>query len=423
MYEKEHVMATQLVPQLVFNAVDKQFGNLGYLVIDSTIRGRCAGGIRMQRGTTLTELTYLAKTMTLKFGLLGIPFGGAKAGIIADPLLPRKRKLKILKAFGRSLSSFLKNGYFPGSDMGTNDNDIAYVLGAANLVAKAAKKTRASSHTYTGWTVFASAKAAADTLSLDLSNCTVAIQGFGKVGSSVAEVISQTGANIVAVSTREGAIYDRHGLNPGKLLKLKDEVGDDLVRDYGKATRITKEDLLGLGTDILFPCAGSWSIDSSNVEKIKSKIICPGANIPVTLDAEENLFERGMVCLPDFVTNCGGVLGGYLRSFLSDREIRNIIDGQYVKMVSGILELSKSKNMSPRRISQRMAERRFLEMKLNIERRNLRNELFRIGSRLLTKRLIPKTLLRFTAPARIAFQFKNRKFVRETDDETRTNLG
>lgn len=417
------MMATQLAPQRIFNIVDKQLGNLGYLVIDSTVNGRSAGGIRMQPNTTLTELTHLAKTMTRKFGLLGIPFGGAKAGIVADPFLPPKRRLKILRAFGRSLSPFLKTGYSPGSDMGTSDDDIVYLMRAANLTAKATRGTRTSSHTYTSWTVFASTKAAADTMRLDLSNCTVAIQGFGKVGSSIAEVIAPTGAKIVAVSTREGAIYDRHGLSPEKLLKLKDEVGDDLVKTYQKATPIAKEDLLCLGTDILFPCAGSWSINSSNVEKIKSKIVCPGANIPITPDAEENLFERGMICLPDFVTNCGGVLGGYLRSFLSEGEIRNIIEGQYVKVVSGILKLSKSKNMSPRRISQRMAERRFLEMKWRFERRNLRNELFRIGSRLLTKRLIPKTLLRLSAPARIAFQFKNREFVREIVEEAQTSLG
>lgn len=412
-------MATRArVPQLVFNAVDKQLGSLGYLVIDSTIRGRSAGGIRMQPNTTLTELTHLAKTMTRKFGLLGIPFGGAKAGIIADPFMPRKRKMNILEAFGRSLSPFLKNGYFPGSDMGTNDDNIMRVLRAANLAVKAAK-TRTSSHTYTSWTVLASAKAAADTLKLNLSNCTVAIQGFGKVGSSVAKAISQTGAKIVAVSSREGAIYDRHGLNPGKLLKLKDEVGDHLVRTYEKASSVSKEDLLSLETDILFPCAGSWSINSSNVENIKSKIICPGANIPITLDAEEYLYEREMVCLPDFVTNCGGVLGGYLRSFLSESSIRNIIDGQFAKLVSGILELSKSKNMSPRKIAQTMAERRFLETKLKFEQRSLRNELFQIGSKLLTRRLIPKTLLRFSAPARTAFQFKNRKYVRAVVDEAR----
>lgn len=414
------MMSTRFVPQLIFNAVDKQLGHLGYLVIDSTIRGRSTGGIRMQPDTTLTELTYLARTMTLKFGLLGIPLGGAKAGIIADPFLPRKRKLEILRAFGRSLSPFLKNGYFPGSDMGTNDDDIICIMKAASLARKSTKN-RTSSHTYTSWTVLASVKAAADTLKLNFSNCTVAIQGFGKVGSSVAKAISDTGAKIVAVSTREGAIYDRHGLDIGKLLKLKDEVGDDLVRTYEKATRIAKDDLLSLEVDILFPCAGSWSINSSNVEKIKSKIICPGANIPLTLDAEANLFERGIICLPDFVTNCGGVLGGYLRSFLSERRIRNIIDKRFVKMVSSILELSKSKNTSPRRIAQKMAERKFLETKLKFEQRNVRNELFRIGSEVLTRGLVPKTLLRFLAPVRIAFQFGNKEFVRETLNEAHTN--
>ncbi len=411
-------MAKRFVPELTFKAVDKQLGHLGYLVIDSTIRGKSAGGIRMQPNVTLKELTYLAKTMTLKFGLLGIPFGGAKAGIIANPFLPRERKLEFLKAFGRSLSAFLKNSYLPGSDMGTNDDDIIYIMKAANLAVKA-PGTRTSSHAYTSWTALASVKAAVDILGLNLSNCTVAIQGFGKVGSSIAKAISQTGASIVAVSTREGAIYNGHGLDLEKLLKLKDEVGDDLVSEYEKAKSIAKEDLLRLDVDILFPSAGSWSINSSNVEKIKSKIICPGANIPLTLDAEETLFRKGTICLPDFVTNCGGVLGGYLRSFMDERKIRNIIDGQFAKMVTSILELSKSKNVSPRKIAQKMAERKFLETKLKFERRNVKNELFRIGSEVLARNLVPKTVLRFFSSARIAFQFGKEEFMGELANEER----
>lgn len=406
-----------MVPELIFNAVDKQLGHLGYLVIDSTIRGRSAGGIRMQPDTTLDELTHLAKTMTLKFGVLGIPFGGAKAGIIADPSLPRERRLEILRAFGRSLSPFLKSGYFPGSDMGTNDDDVIYIMKAAGVGARIRrpKKTRgSSSHTYTSWTVLASAKAAASALKFELSSCAVAVQGFGKVGSAVSEAISQAGAKVVAISTREGAIYNRNGLDVGKLLKLKAEVGDDLVKTYKKATKISKEDLLSLDVDILFPCAGSWVIDSSNVKKIESKIICPGANIPLTPEAEERLFKREVVCLPDFLTNCGGVLGGYLRSFMSERNIRNVIDGQFTEMVSDILELSKLRNMSPRRIAEEKARKRFLDTKLRFERKNLKNELFRIGSGVLTRGLMPKPLLQLLAPLRIAFQFRSKEFVSET---------
>lgn len=386
--------------QQTINVVDDQLGHLGYLVIDSTIRGKSAGGIRMQPNVTLTELISLARTMTLKCGLLGLPFGGAKAGIIADPLLPRERKVEILRAFGKNLRPFLKNGYLPGSDMGTDYDDIILVMKSANPTWNTTTK-RTSSHTYTGWTVFASAKAAVDTLKLKLSNCTVAIQGFGKVGSSVAEAISQTGATVVAVSTSEGAIYDQNGLDIEKLLKLKEEVGDALVRTYEEASIIAKEDLLLLGVDVLFPCAGSWSINSSNVEKVKSKIICPGANIPLTPDAEENLFGRGILCLPDFVTNCGGLLGGHLGFFLNETEIRNIVDGRFFEMVTGILELSQSKNMSPRKVAQRMAERRFLEKKLKLEQRNLRNAFSQIGSELLSSRLVPKTLSQFLAPVRI----------------------
>lgn len=393
-------METGFSSQLAVNVTDDQLGHLGYLVIDSTIRGKSAGGIRMQPNVTLTELTNLARTMTLKSGLLGLPFGGAKAGIIADPFLPRKRKKEILKAFGKNLSPFIKNGYFPGSDMGTDNDDIILVMKSATPRWKATSKGT-SSHTYTGWTVFASAKAAAEKLKLRLSNCTVAIQGFGKVGSSVAEAISQTEATVVAVSTNEGAIYEPNGLDIEKLLRLKEEAGDDLVRKYEKATTIAKEDLLLLGVDILFPCAGSWSINSSNVEKVKSKIICPGANIPVTPEAEENLFRKGKLCLPDFVTNCGGILGGHLGFFLSETEIRNVVTGRFSEMVTKILELSESKNMSPRKVAERIAQRRFLEKKLKLEQRNLGNVLSQISSEWLSSRLMPETLRRFLAPLRI----------------------
>ena len=313
--------------QLVYNIIDKKSSLQGYLAVDSTVNGRAYGGLRIVPATSPTTLFQVARAKTLKYGFLGLPLGGAKAAIIGDPEAPLEEKQRLLKSFGESLMPFLKTRSFvPAGDFGTADDDIKFMLTANGLKVQPRSLTGRSSF-YTGLTVFTAAVRAAQHIGLDLSRASAAIEGFGKVGSSVARAFWERGVRVVAISTIKGALYCEKGLDVGQLIRLHDQVGSKVVQAYQKAQQIDKSKLLELEVDLLLPCAGPFSINSDNAGRVAAKIICPGANVPTTSEAEQVLFQRGALSLPDFVTNCGGVLGSSME-FAGLREgfIRQFID-------------------------------------------------------------------------------------------------
>ncbi len=354
------------------------------MVVDSAIRGRCCGGVRASSEVTLEETILLAKRMTLKYGFLGIPLGGAKVGIrIRGSLSKLNRKLAFTKA-GKILSPFITGGsYSTGTDMGTSNEDIDCLLNAATNEQK--NRKHAPTPLYTSWTMLASASEALNQLGLEMDDSTVAIEGFGKIGSSAANAFSAAGARIIAISTEKGAIHSSKELDVAKLMEMKREYGDDLVNYYTGAKRITKSALLCLPTDILLPCAGSWTIGSANAHKLRAKIICPGANVPVREEAEETLFNRKVLSLPDFVSNCGGVLGAFMGSSISEQGKKEIIEKYFGKRVSQVIQSSREEGIPPTKVAQKIATARFNETKAKSETGDLKGRVSQ-----LVKQAIPE---------------------------------
>ncbi|MCJ7646137.1 hypothetical protein MUO65_04455 [bacterium] len=387
--------------QLICNIIDKKLGLLGHIVIDSTVDGHSCGGLRMLPDVSISELQGLARVMTLKFSFLGMSEGGAKAGIIADPSMAGEEKLALLRTFAESASPLLKTrAYVPASDMGTNNEDIRYMLESIGLKTPPSKVQRTEEGGfYVGFSVFAGALASAKHIDLDLSQSTLAVEGFGKVGSSVAKVFWQKGTKVVAISTLKGAIYNPDGLDVDRLILLKDEVGDDVVNVYGKAKIIENSELLILDIDILSPCARHHSINLENVEKIKAKIISPGANIPVTREAAEVLWRKGKLYLPDFITNCGGILGGNMEvAGLSEKFIENFIIQELGRKISEIIEVSQKKNLSPVEIAEMEIEKKFSRIKAKGREKTPRSRLFDFALKVYKKNLVPKCLAKVYAP-------------------------
>jgi len=351
-----------MLPELVYGFYRKRLGFIGYLVIDSTIEGKSCGGVRESQSVTLDEVKKLARNMTLKYGFLRIPMGGAKAGLRINDTLSKEKRKPIIAEFGRTLNRFIKNGYFiPGTDMGTSEEDVTWLMNAAKEQRNGYVNIE-SGHApeYTGWTMVNSARQATK-----LENATVAIQGFGKVGSSAARIFSEDRAKIVAVSTCKGAIHNPRGLDTDRLIDLRNKCGDDLVNAYHKCRRVPRDHLLELPVDILLPCAGSYLVNSTNAHKIKAKVICPGANIPLTDQAEQILFKRGIICIPDFVSNSGAVLGNYMANYASRTKIKKIIDEEFSRAVYELLKTSKERNTYPKGLAMQIAIRRFYEIKKN----------------------------------------------------------
>jgi len=387
--------------QLVCNVIDKKLGLLGHIVIDSTINGHSCGGLRMSPDVSISELQGLARVMTLKFSFLGINEGGAKAGIIANPCMPREAKLALLRTFAEIASPLLKShAYIPASDMGTNNEEIKTMLESIGLrVPQNNVETGENGEFYVALSVFAGAQAAARYVGSDMAQSTVAIEGFGKVGSSVAKVFSQRGTKVVAISTVKGAIYNPDGLDVPKLIQMKNEIGEDVVNVYEDAKKIGKSELLTLDVEILSPCARHHSINLRNVEKIRANIICAGANIPVTAEAVEVLWRREKLYLPDFVTNCGGILWGSMRhAGLNVNFIENFIIQEIGSKISAIIEASKKSNTSPMRVAEIEAEKKFSRIKAGHNKKTAKSRLFDMALRVYKKNLVPRFLVKLYAP-------------------------
>jgi glutamate dehydrogenase (NAD(P)+) len=373
---------------------------IGYLVIDSIIGDHSHGGLRLMPEIDEEEISILAHGMTLKFGFLGLPHGGAKAGVVGNPEAPYKERLELFKNFGQAIAPFLVNRIFiPATDMGTEMSDIRYMVKSAGIPLRRRDFSVDRTGYYTALTVFTAIKQATRHLGLNISGSTVAIEGFGKVGAALAGLLSDTNARVTAISTSRGAIYNPKGLNMTRLNQLAIEAGSRVVDIYDDAEHIDCESLLELPVDILCPCARHNSIHTGNSNRISARVICPGANHPVTEEAERVLFEKGIISLPDFVTNCGGVLGGTMEfASVKKGKIEKFIDLSIGPRVAFLLDEAARSNVPPTEIAMPLALRRFEEMHRKAARPTTTARIFGFALDLYRRGLIPGPIVGTLAP-------------------------
>ncbi len=308
--------ADELGPEKILHVYDPAVGMKAVVVVDTTSYGRAGGGTRMLPDITTEEITWLARAMTHKYAILDLPVGGAKAGIWADPGVQGLPREAIFRAFGRALKPLLEAGIGLGADLGTYSEDFTIMREAAGLAPRiwslsgVEKDGEPIENHVTGYGVVAAAKAACEFAGIDLSGATVAIEGFGKVGGGVARYMAEEGTKVVAISTIYGTAYNEDGLDIGKLLDERKESGDRAVQEYKDAQHIDRGAIYFLPVDILVPGARPYVIDRGNVSRVQAKVISSGANIPITDEAAEVLFQRGIHFVPDFISNAGAVLSG-----------------------------------------------------------------------------------------------------------------
>jgi glutamate dehydrogenase (NAD(P)+) len=383
----------------IFTAV--RDGNvLGYVAIDSTVGGRSCGGLRMLPDIDEAEIQALARTMTLKYGFLGLPQGGAKAGVLGNPEAPRAERLERLVEFGFAIKSLLHTKvYIPTSDMGTQIEDIRHMLNTVGIRIGPRDLRNDSSGYYTALSVLAGVIQSARHIGLNLSKCTAAIEGFGNVGRPLANLLDNAGIKVVAISTSRGGLYNPRGLEVDRLIQLAKEAGSQVVEIYREGQFIKHEALLELPVDILCPCARWNSIHSGNAARISARIICPGANNPVAPDVERTLFERGTLCLPDFVTNCGGVLGGTMEfASVSREKITAFIDRHIGERISWLLNETKAKSVLPRDVATPLALHRFEKVAQSAAHPTPISRLFNVGLEFYRRGWIPGSLVSALSP-------------------------
>lgn len=328
------------------------------VVVDNTALGPSIGGVRVSQYVTAKEVARLARTMTLKNSIAGLSHGGGKAGIIADP--KDSKAERYFRLFARQIEGL--HDYIPGPDMGSNEESMAWVydeIGRAVGLPEEIGGLPLDKLGATGYGIAECAEVACPYAGIELKGAKVAIHGFGGVGRAVAKFLSQRGAAIVAVSDTKGTIYNGDGIDISGLIETKSSTGS--VINYRNGIVKKPDEIFSLQCDILIPAATPDVINEYNVNEIKASLILQGANIPVTDDAEETLHKRGIISVPDFIANAGGVIMAameYARRV--EKEAFDAISARIKNNTKLILEKSIKDNALPRKVAIEIATERVL---------------------------------------------------------------
>jgi len=372
----------------------------GYLAIDSTINGKAWGGIRFQKEISETEILRMAHAMTLKFGFSGIPQGGAKAVIIGDPDAPHSDRLNELIRFGRKIRPFLHEGSFnPAGDMGTSNADIEYMLRSLNVEKQLSNYRSSLSGFYTAVSVAAGAASAMQHSGKSLRDASVVIDGFGSVGSNLAMILTNLGAKVIGIGNSSGAVYQPGGIRLYRFVRFLKGYGPAAIQAYPDGVPLTTDQLISLPADIVCPCSIHYRIRSRNADTIQARIVCAGSNLPVTSQAESHLMDKGVLCLPHFITNCGGVLGGTMEfASIPVRKIQSIIYTKIKSATSQLLLMSEELRVPCAEIAEAVAQNSFKVMKRRAGSPGLKEHLMRLIVNTHHMRLLPQALVGAIAP-------------------------
>ena len=294
----------------------------GFRVTHNVARGPSKGGIRYHPQVTLDEVKALAMWMTWKCALMGIPFGGAKGGVVCDP---KRLSSDELERMTRRYTSEIINEIgperdIPAPDVGTDARVMAWIFDTYSM-----NKGHSVLGVVTGKPIQlggslgreeATARGALFCVrealrkkDIAIGEARVAVQGFGNVGSYLARFLAEDGATVIAISDSSGGLYDPDGIDISTAAAHKGETGT--LNGMRGPDAISNEDLVLLECDVLAPCALEQVIHADNADKVKAKIVCEGANGPTTPAADEILADAGVLMLPDILANAGGVVVSY----------------------------------------------------------------------------------------------------------------
>ncbi len=295
----------------------------GYRVVHSSKLGPSKGGIRYAPSVNLDEVKALAAWMTWKCAVVGIPYGGAKGGIKCNP---REMSVGELERLTRSYTVAMSDIFgpekdIPAPDMGTNPQIMAWIMDEYSKLKGVASPAVVTGKPLvlggslgrveaTGRGVMVSARTAMGKLKINPAKSTVAVQGFGNVGSISAKLMALQGCKIVAISDISGAYYNVKGIDIDEAIAYLKNYSDTL-EGYKGAEKITNEELLTLNADVLIPAALEDQITEKNASKIQAKLIVEGANGPTASNADKILNEKGIIVVPDILANAGGVSVSY----------------------------------------------------------------------------------------------------------------
>ena len=359
--------ADALGPAKIIHVHEPSLALRAILVVDNVARGPSIGGVRMAEDVSVEECVRLARAMTFKNASADLPHGGGKAVLFGDPKMDKARKESLIRGLARVLRN--EEDYIFAPDMGTDEQCMAWVrdeIGRAVGLPTAIGGIPLDEIGATGLGLAASIEVAAERIGMSLEGARVAVQGFGAVGRNVARFLTERGCLLIAAVDSGGGVVDHHGLDVDELAHANAtgtlaglEVGDPIERDA----------IVGVECDIWIPAARPNVLHADNVDQLHTRIVAEGANIPATPDAEARLHERGILVLPDFIANAGGVICGAVEyAGGTKRDALTTIDERIRANTAAMLDRADADGVSPRaaaavmardRLDRAMSTRRF----------------------------------------------------------------
>ncbi len=344
----------ELGPAKIVHITEQASGLRATLVIDNVALGAAVGGVRMAPDVTTEECFRLARAMTLKNAAAGLPHGGAKSVIAADPQMSAADKERLIRAFAHAIGELQE--YIPGPDMGTDETCMAWIrdeIGRAIGLPAALGGIPLDEVGATGFGLAAAIDVAADRIGLPLAGARVVVQGFGAVGRHVARFLRQRGCVLVAAADSAGAIIDPAGLDIDGLTATTVRGS---VAEHPSGTRAPRDAVIDVPCEIWIPAARPNVLDIDNVDRLHTRIVGQGANIAVTPEAELRLHQRGILSLPDFIVNAGGVICGAVEyAGGTEADAFRAIDQRIRANTSAMLDLMASPGTLPRQAATEMA--------------------------------------------------------------------
>jgi glutamate dehydrogenase (NAD(P)+) len=340
------LMGDELGPEQIVLLRQPRVGLEAIVVVDNVACGPAIGGVRMAPDVTVEEVYRLARAMTFKNAAAGLPHGGGKAGIIADPDCERSRKETLVRTFARMIRNV--TSYIPGPDMGTDEGCMAWVKDEINRVVGLPRVIGGiplDEIGATGFGIAVAAEVAAPAVGVALEGSRVAVQGFGAVGQHGARFLAQRGVKLVAV---EALINHKQAGSP--------------VHTFPGGKSIESAALVSVDCEIWVPAARPDVLTENNVSHLKAKLILQGANIPATTAAEQWMHVHGILNIPDFIANAGGVICAAVEYHGGTQsQAMATIEEKIRSNTSEMVERMKTENIVPREAAIQMARRRVEE--------------------------------------------------------------
>ena len=343
-------------------------------------RGPCKGGIRYHPDVTIEEVKALSMWMTWKCAIANIPYGGGKGGIICNPKQMSENELERMTRRFAYLISDIIGPYkdIPAPDVYTGGKEMAWIMDTYSTLKgnyvqpevitgkPIAIGGSLGRNEATGRGLAYTVREAAKKINIDMKQATIVVQGFGNAGQFASKLVEEQGAKMIAASDSQGAIINKDGIDADALMKFKKETGT--VTGFENAKSISNDELLETECTILIPAALENQITKNNADKIKTKIIAEAANGPTTPEADEILFKKDILVIPDVLANGGGVTVSYFewlqnlrREYWTEEEVNNRLDINITKSFFDVYDTHDKYNVHMRKAATLLAINRVVD--------------------------------------------------------------